>query len=164
MTAGLLALHLLAAAAPAKAQEPGLRLPWREAGLSERQAAAHAVSRLTFGARPGDLARVLAQGLEGWVEDQLATRLAEPELARRLQGMSALDLPALELPRRFPPVTTLVRDAIEAGVLPADFTPESLATETAREAFGREVVDFLLRRGVRPQRDLFEQLKAQKLL
>ncbi len=139
-------------------------MPWREAGLSERQAAAHLVGRLAFGARPGELERVLAQGLEGWLESQLTAPPTAPELASRLQGISALELPVLELPRRFPSVTTLVRDAIEAGVLPADFTPESLGTETAREAFGPRLVAFAQQRGIRPQRELFEQLKAQKLL
>src|SRR5579872_4259572 len=39
--------------------------------LSERQKILHALNRLTFGPRPGDVDAVMAQGLESWIEDQL---------------------------------------------------------------------------------------------
>ena len=42
-----------------------------EAALSERQRAIHALNRLTFGPRPGDVDAVLAKGVDGWIEDQL---------------------------------------------------------------------------------------------
>ncbi len=31
----------------------------------------HAVNRLTFGPKPGEVDAVLAQGLDSWIEDQL---------------------------------------------------------------------------------------------
>jgi uncharacterized protein (DUF1800 family) len=39
--------------------------------LTERQRAIHALNRLTFGPRPGDVDAVMAKGLDGWIEDQL---------------------------------------------------------------------------------------------
>ena len=39
--------------------------------LSEHQKILHALNRLTFGPRPGDVDAVRAQGLESWIEDQL---------------------------------------------------------------------------------------------
>jgi uncharacterized protein (DUF1800 family) len=39
--------------------------------LSERQRVVHALNRLTFGPRPGDVDAVLAKGLDSWIEDQL---------------------------------------------------------------------------------------------
>jgi uncharacterized protein (DUF1800 family) len=41
------------------------------AGLTERQRVIHALNRLTFGPRPGDVDAVTAKGLDGWIEDQL---------------------------------------------------------------------------------------------
>lgn len=41
------------------------------AALSERQRAIHALNRLTFGPRPGDVDAVLAKGVDAWIEDQL---------------------------------------------------------------------------------------------
>ena len=41
------------------------------AALNERQRAIHALNRLTFGPRPGDVDAVLAKGVDAWMEDQL---------------------------------------------------------------------------------------------
>src|SRR5579864_6139505 len=38
-----------------------LRLPWKEAGLTERQAAAHLLNRFAFGPRPGEIDQVVAK-------------------------------------------------------------------------------------------------------
>jgi uncharacterized protein (DUF1800 family) len=45
--------------------------PAQPAALTERQRAIHALNRLTFGPRPGDVDAVLAKGVDGWIEDQL---------------------------------------------------------------------------------------------
>jgi uncharacterized protein (DUF1800 family) len=41
------------------------------AGLTDRERAIHALNRLTFGARPGDVEALLAKGMDAWFEDQL---------------------------------------------------------------------------------------------
>src|ERR1043165_8103242 len=41
------------------------------ARLSERQRAQHALNRLAFGARPGDVDRVLEIGVDKWVQQQI---------------------------------------------------------------------------------------------
>ncbi len=65
-----LLIALLSVAAVAKP------MPYREAGLTPRQAAAHLVSRFTFGARPDEVDRVVEIGLEEWFSRQLS---ATPE-------------------------------------------------------------------------------------
>ena len=42
------------------------KMPYAQAGLSERQAAAHLLSRFTFGAKPGQIDEVLTKGLDNW--------------------------------------------------------------------------------------------------
>jgi hypothetical protein len=55
----------------------------------DEAAIVHALNRLTFGARPGDVARVRSRGLARWIEDQLTPRPTQdsppamPPLARR---------------------------------------------------------------------------------
>ena len=39
--------------------------------MEEHKRAQHALSRLTFGARPGDIDRVMAMGVNQWIEQQL---------------------------------------------------------------------------------------------
>src|SRR4029077_171619 len=41
------------------------------AKLTEEQRALHALNRLTFGPRAGDLRKVMAMGVDDWVEQQL---------------------------------------------------------------------------------------------
>ncbi len=58
------------------AQQPGAR-PAQLTPLSETERIAHALSRLSYGARPGDVAAIRATGLERWIEKELA---ADPAL------------------------------------------------------------------------------------
>src|SRR6059036_1779098 len=39
--------------------------------LTDRQRAEHALNRLGFGPRPGDVDRVMAEGVDKWIERQL---------------------------------------------------------------------------------------------
>src|SRR5215472_2193920 len=56
---------------------PGYRFPWGQAGLTERQAAAHLISRLTYGATPGEVDEVAQMGLEKWFARQLEAQLPD---------------------------------------------------------------------------------------
>ncbi|MDX1645072.1 MAG: DUF1800 family protein, partial [Thermoanaerobaculia bacterium] len=81
------AATLLAAAAlvaPASTMEADRTLPWRQAGITERQAAAHLLDRLAYGPRPGDVDRLVGMGLETWIDAQLEAALPEPDLEWRL--------------------------------------------------------------------------------
>lgn len=52
----------------------------------------HALSRLTFGARPGQVARVQAVGLDHWIDEQLhPERLTDEALDRRLTLLLTLE-------------------------------------------------------------------------
>ncbi len=154
------ALLCLLAAAPAA----GLDLPWAAAGLTERQAAAHLLDRLTYGPRPGEVDRLLARGLDVWVEEQLAASLPEPELASRLAGLDALDLPVGEYPRRYPPLGLVLREAMEAGALPAGVDVARLEDDPGGRDLRRRLRAFARARGWRPQPELVRTLQAQKLL
>ena len=79
-----------------------LVLPWSEAGLSEREAAAHLLDRFAFGARPGEVDQVLAMGLEVWLEQQLAADLPDPIVEQRLEGYHTLGMSASELKDTYP--------------------------------------------------------------
>lgn len=62
---------LLATVLLARADAAPLEFPYKAAGLSTEQAAAHLLSRLAYGPRPGDVQRVVSMGLERWAEQQL---------------------------------------------------------------------------------------------
>jgi uncharacterized protein (DUF1800 family) len=75
--------------------------PGRAAGdgapLSERERAVHVLSRLAFGHRPGDVDRIVAQGVDSWLDDQLQEKLEGPQFLReRLAQLETLDLSPLK--------------------------------------------------------------------
>ncbi len=164
----LAALLLPGASALAAEKRPvaSPRLPWREAGWTERDAAAHLLDRLAFGARPGEVDRVVALGLETWVGLQLAAALPEPDLGRRLAGLPALGMSAREIVETYPPGFALRQRAVEAGVLSrAELERGEAPGERAEQrAVRRKVAEWMRAEGLRPERELVAQSHAQKLL
>ena len=60
---------------------------------NDDRAIAHALNRLAFGARPGDIARIKAMGLATWIDRQLDPgRIADPEMEARLARLTTLTL------------------------------------------------------------------------
>ena len=64
-----------------------LQMPYKKEGLSEREAAEHLLGRLSFGARPGAVEKVLAIGLEKWVQQQLEQAAPDTELEKNYRVM-----------------------------------------------------------------------------
>jgi uncharacterized protein (DUF1800 family) len=169
LTAGLGASLL--AAGPDRPATPAIsvHLPWKEAGFTEREAAAHLLSRFTFGARPGEADRVVALGLDRWFERQLAADLPDRRLEQRLEELPALGLPASEIARIYPPPGRLLLEARRAGVIPESMVPGKETEELAEPAAAdkKEIRAAVLRwarqKGYRSQKELTAQLQAQKL-
>ncbi len=85
--------------------------------LTETERAAHALNRLTFGARPGDLERVQAIGVKKWIEMQLnPEKLDDRLLEARLQSFPAMRLSPQDLLQAFP--SAAVIRAVADGKLP----------------------------------------------
>src|SRR5882762_9924707 len=88
----------------------------------------HAVDRLTFGPRPGDVAMVKKMGLKKWIDLQLhPERIKEnPELEAKLQPLESLRMTPMETVQHYPP-PQLIR-AIAMGRQPMPEDPVLRAT------------------------------------
>jgi uncharacterized protein (DUF1800 family) len=73
------------------------------APLSEEQRGIHALNRLTFGPRPGDLDQVLQIGVDQWIEQQLHPEtIDDSALNARLVSLRSLRMSPRELVQNFP--------------------------------------------------------------
>src|SRR5580658_5041386 len=104
---------LLAAASP----------PWHSKrstatqAMAEEERSAHALNRLTFGPRPGDMERVETIGVKKWIEMQLnPEQIDDSLLEARLQSFPATHLSQQDLLQNFP--SAAVIRAVADGKVP----------------------------------------------
>src|ERR1700733_6036477 len=77
------------------------KLPITE--LTEDEAIMHAMNRLGYGPRPGDVERIRKMGLEKWIDQQLhPDSIDDSALDQRLQRYPTLNLPAKKLIQEYP--------------------------------------------------------------
>lgn len=135
-----------------------LNLPYKQAGLTERQAAAHLLSRFTFGAKPGDIDAVVNLGLEKWFQQQLSAGLADDSLNRALSNYDALKMTNTEIVNTFPRGGQALKMAVKDGVISKD------SIKLDKKEYRDQVAAYMQQKGMRPQQELFRQFINQKIL
>ena len=97
----LLTLALVSSPAIASSKKPNKTR--QAAPLTQEQRAIHALNRLTFGPRPGDLDHVLEVGIDKWIDEQLHPEsIDDSALNARLDPLRTLKMSPKELVQRFP--------------------------------------------------------------
>jgi uncharacterized protein (DUF1800 family) len=83
------------------------------AQMDGHKRALHALNRLAFGPRPGEVERVAAIGVDKWIEQQLhPERIEDHALEARLADFSTLKMSTMEMVEKFPP-PQLVKQVVE---------------------------------------------------
>jgi uncharacterized protein (DUF1800 family) len=131
----LLVCALLLAASPAK--------------LTERQRALHALNRLGFGPRPGDVDRVMKIGVDQWIDQQLhPERVADAAVDQRLQSYATLRMSDHDIVQKFyMPLQQLRREAKNDGEaiknlrekIPPDQRPQRVVEDLVSQRIVRAV-------------------------
>jgi uncharacterized protein (DUF1800 family) len=110
-------------AKPVKSSHAGLteRAAKAPSKLSEEQRALHALNRLTFGPRPGDLQKVMDADVNDWIEQQLhPEEISDGVLDGKLGPFRTLRMSTRDLVQTFPN-NNLIKQAAEGKIaLPAD--------------------------------------------
>jgi uncharacterized protein (DUF1800 family) len=89
--------------------------------ISDQKRAAHALNRLTFGPRSGDVEQVMATGVERWIEQQLhPEKIDDSALEARLSAFPTLRMSPRELVENFPPPPVIRAIADGKQSLPMD--------------------------------------------
>jgi uncharacterized protein (DUF1800 family) len=82
--------------------------------LTEDQAILHALNRLAYGPRPGDVERIRQMGLEKWIDQQLHPEsIDDSALDTRLKSYPTLDMSARKLLAEYPPPNQAAKQAGE---------------------------------------------------
>jgi uncharacterized protein (DUF1800 family) len=101
---------------PAHAAQPDAVAP-----LTERERAVQMLNRFTFGARPGDVDRVLAIGVGKWLEQQLRPEsIKNAALDKRLADFPALNMTPEQALAAFPDRGTIQRIVDGKQPMPTD--------------------------------------------
>jgi uncharacterized protein (DUF1800 family) len=121
---GLILLVVLGAAPEGVPNVPG-----------DRAAVVHALNRLTWGPRPGDVDRVAGMGLARWIESQLQpARLDDAALEARLARLETLRLDSDTLAREYlQPALEERRQAAATRAADPDMTPDDNAPAAPRQ-------------------------------
>jgi uncharacterized protein (DUF1800 family) len=108
--AGILAALCIAAVTVAKNK------PRTSNAADEHRRAVHALDRLTFGPRPGDVDTVLAMGVGKWIELQLhPDKIDDSAMQARLEQFRTLRMSSREMAADFPP-NPLLKAAMDGKI------------------------------------------------
>lgn len=101
----------------------------KDAGSRKR--ALHALNRLTFGPRPGDVDRVVSMGVDRWIDQQLhPERISDSQLEARLSQFKTLKMTPREMVENYPPQPVI--RAVAEGRLPMPNDPAKRAVYEAQ--------------------------------
>jgi len=91
------------------------------AQMDLRKRTVHALNRLTFGPRPGDVDHVMAIGLDKWIDQQLhPAKIDDSMLDARLSPFPTLRMDTREMVENFPPEQVIKAIADGKQSLPSD--------------------------------------------
>jgi len=91
--------------------------------MDDQHRAVHALNRLTFGPRPGDVDRVLQVGVDKWIDMQLhPEKINNAALDARLAPFRTLQMGTKEIVENFPPNQLIKQIADGKASLPRDPT------------------------------------------
>jgi len=143
-------------ASPVRA-EGTLTLP--ASPLTPDQQILHALNRLGYGPRPGDVKRVRRMGLAAYIEAQLApSDLADPAVAQALPAYPVLARSAAELVREYPQPSPQVRQQLASGQMTRQAVAQMYPPERRPAVITAQMQAARITRAVLSERQLEEVL------
>jgi len=141
--------------------------------LTEDQRVIHVLNRLGFGARPGDVERVKAMGLEKYIEQQLhPEKIADSAAETKVRELSVLNMTTAELYEKYPQPGQLLRQLQARGMLPEEMASDAAknnqntppANPLENEKNRKVIEEYYRENGLqRPQR-IIAELQASRIL
>ncbi len=143
----------------------------KKKNLNSEQRTIHLLNRITFGARPGDVERVMKIGWEKFLEEQLhPDRISDTVAEEKLKGLESIHLSNAELARYYPPPQVIQQTLKSKGIEPADFAGGANAPgqteqeQRANLAKRREIQKALKDMGYKQPQQVAVELQQAKIL
>lgn len=136
-----------------------LIFPYKQAGLNERQAAAHLLSRFTYGAKAEDIDEVVKMGLEKWFQQQLDGGIQDGQLDQLLRQYDDINLSNSEVENKYPRPGQIVRMAVKDG-----FIHKDSVNKVDKKDYRQQVKAYMDSKGYKPQQELYRLFFNQKIL
>jgi uncharacterized protein (DUF1800 family) len=136
-----------------------IKMPYKKAGLNTREAAAHLLSRFSFGARPGEVDAVAEMGLENWLEQQLNGELNDSAANERLKSMNTLQLSNETIANTYLTPPQVLRLAVRNKLVVRD----SVRGQD-KPAYREQIKQLMEQQGLKPFVELQTQLINQKII
>ncbi len=119
---------------------PAAAAKGRVTRLTEDQKILHLLNRITFGPRPGDIARVKQLGIERFIEEQLHSEtIDDSDLAKRLEVLPTQRMASAELYQFYPPPQAAEQRANDKNPLPIFGRPQQVTGELIQQKIVRAV-------------------------
>lgn len=141
--------------------------------LTQNQKALHVLNRLGFGARPGDVEKVKAIGVQKYIEQQLnASAIDDAVAEKKVSNLEVFNLSTAEVFAKYPNPGALLR-ALEGGraavaqngqnANAAVKTPEEMTDQERRER-QQKLAEYYRKYDLRPANQLQPQITANRVL
>ncbi|MGH9420764.1 MAG: DUF1800 domain-containing protein [Thermoanaerobaculia bacterium] len=122
LTAGVIALALLTGIASSDSK------------LNDRQRALHVLNRLGFGPRPGDVDRVLKDGIDAWIEQQLHPEaIPDRAVEARIAGLPTMKLSNEQIVRTYYEPVLMARKKANAEAKDGEVDKKDMRRELMRD-------------------------------
>src|SRR4029079_14628361 len=133
--------------------------------LTQDQRIIHVLNRLGFGARPGDVERVKAMGVEKYIEQQLhPDQIADSAAETKLRELSVLNMTTAELYEKYPQPGQLLRQLQARGMAPEEMPADAAKNPLDNEKNRKIIEEYYRDNGLqRPQR-IIAELQASRIL
>ncbi len=140
-------------------KEKSFKMPYQQAGLTKQQAAAHLLSRFTYGAKPTEIDELVKIGLEKWFKEQIEGNLTDDLLNGKLANYDAINLSNTEVENKYPRGAQIVRMAIKDG-----FINKDSVSKIDKKEYKDIITAYMKQKGIKPQAELYRQFISQKIL
>ena len=137
-----------------------LKFPYKKAGLTKQEAAAHILNRFTFGPMPGQINDVVKMGLEKWFTTQLNEILDDSDLQKKLSGYDALTLTNEQIINTYPNPGQLVQLAKKNNLI----LNNTDTSTKGKQGYKEQLKQMMDQYGYKPITELERQLINQKII